>query len=228
MRTLGSLLTLGLFVLAVGCGSSSGGGGTGGSGGHGGNLGLDGGGTGGGIDSGTGGANDAPISVWLDGGTGGIDSMGGGAVDTASGGEAGPVTCNYPSCVSAVLASCQPVGACVRQASATGVGTATCFENGVAVVSGVDTATFETTMTYKSAGKTCYSIAIAGISSGAPTYTFKDAAGVVLGGGGVNMTTGSLTFACAGGSNVDVGCGLTSLMALSGASATCATGVCAP
>lgn len=226
MRTLGSLLTLGLLALAVGCGSSSGGGGTGGSGGQGGTLGPDGGGgTGGSVDSGS--TNDVPISGGLDGGATGLDSAGV-ALDASGGGEAGTVTCNYPSCVSTLLASCQPAGTCVRQTNTTSVGTSTCFENGVSVVSATDTATFEMTMTYKSAGKTCYSIVIAGTASGAPTYTFKDAAGVVLGGGGVNLASGSLTFACAGGGNVDVGCGLTSLIALSGTSATCAAGACAP
>jgi hypothetical protein len=242
MRALGSLLTLGIFALAAGCGSSSGGGGTGGSG-QGGNIGIDGGGgigggdidatgAGGSIDApATGGDIDAPATGGIDGpATGGIDSPATGGIDgegiliDSSGG--GPMPCNYPSCAAAVVANCQPEGTCVRQAS--GLGAATCFSNGVSVVSGIDTTTLETTMTYKSAGKTCYSIAIAGMTTATPTYTFKDGAGVVLGGGGVDMTTGTLTFACAGGTNVDLGCSLATLIAASGATASCSTGVCTP
>ena len=105
---------------------------------------------------------------------------------------------------------------------------ASCFSNGIKVVQGLDPTTKESQITYKNGDTICYSI---GITLGTPTgFTIKSAAGVALGSGTVDTTTGAMSFSCTGGAPIvlNSACSVTSLISASGATATCTDGVCAP
>lgn len=193
MRTSATLVTLGIFALAVGCGGSS-------SNGDGGS---------GGIISGNGGML----------GGGGISGSGG-----AAGGASG--TCNYPTCLASLATTCAPSGTCTQQTDPTTYATNTCYSNGVKTISSVNLTTLAVTLTYKKGGSTCYSVDVAGISTGSLTMTFKNASGGTLGTGTMDAATNALTITCAGAQPVtlDAACDTSSF---AGAS-NCTTGTCTP
>jgi hypothetical protein len=237
MRTLGSLLTLSIFALAMSCGDSKGGGGTGGSGGQGGNIGIDGGGGSGGAIDGpvTGGVDgpvtgeiDAPVTAGIDGPvTGGIDAPVTGGIDAAPA-EAGIEACNLPACVASVFTTCQPAGTCVKQQDLATLSSASCFSNGIKIVQGLDAVTRQSIVTYKNGAATCYSVVI---TLGSPiSFAINDAAGVALGTGTVDVATNAMSFTCTNSAPVvlNSACNVATIVNASGASAACTDGVCAP
>jgi hypothetical protein len=214
MRTLGTLLTLGIFAAAVGCGSSDSKKPDSGV-----SPGVD----GAGIDAPATGGIDAPATGGIDAPVGGVDGPAG-LIDSSGGGT----TCNLPACAASLLTTCQPAGACVARSVDAGIGApkASCFANGVKLVTATDLTTFSTTYTYKNGNATCYSVAVTLASP--VSFTFKDATGVAIGSGSYDLTTGTVTFACTNSSPVvlNAACNVASLISVSAGS--CTDGACDP
>ena len=201
MRTIGTLLAVGILALAADCGGSSSTGVDGGGGAAGG---------GGGVAGGGGAA----------GGAGGLSGNGG-----AVGGGGSTGACNLPSCLNA-MQTCIPSGTCVEQANATTGATNDCYSNGVKVISAID-ASLNITSTVKNGATTCFSMSgsFSALLTGGG-LTLKNGSGATIGILSSDATTGATTITCTGASApviLNDACNLGS-----SASSSCTTGTCTP
>lgn len=191
MRELGMLVTLGLFAVVVGCGSSSSTGGTGG------NTAGTGTASAGGSSRGTnatpgGGSSGGTSTISAGGcvcaGTTATGVSGGGTVGTAAGGDGGSTgataiggsggdtgttssgtclcggasSCILPSCLQNLGADCVESGNCAMQTDLDTGNSTTCYANGITEVRTVDSTTGDRTMTLEKGSSICFSTAYNG------------------------------------------------------------------
>jgi hypothetical protein len=144
MRRLGTLLTVCLLSVAMGCGSSNSNGGTGGSGGG----------------SGTapkGGSSGGTSSAATGGSSGGSTAAGG-----SSGGGTGTSSCVLPSCLKNLGTDCVESGSCAMQTNLETASWNTCYANGIKEIVVNDVSTDDKTLTVKNGSSTCFSTAFNG------------------------------------------------------------------
>jgi len=160
--------------------------------------------------------------VWIFGCGSGGGTKEGGSVQTGA--------CDFPSCVSTLIGSCQPSGTCATQSDATLTTDNYCFSNGVTAVSHDDSASYGWTTTYKKNGATCYAVIEGDFYSTTSTFQIVDGSGAILGTGTSIIDTKAVRFACAGGAAITLnsGCDLTSITTAPLYKADCATGPCSP
>jgi hypothetical protein len=89
-------------------------------------------------------------------------------------------TCNSPSCLANLAATCEPAGTCVEQTDATTGTTAACYSNGVKEIQTVNLTSRAAVVTYKQGSTTCYSVEVGADSTGAIILTFKNASGATI------------------------------------------------
>jgi hypothetical protein len=155
-------------------------------------------------------------------------------------------SCGYPACYLDLLLPCMPEGACVEQTTTmcgatacptsstttpTGMTTSVCFDNGVKMLVDIDMSNplaVTANGTLKKGSAVCYTTVVGPYSQStvAPTATVKNAAGTTVATVVTDLTAGTETITCVGGSPVVVpmGCGGRP----DGGTSSCTKGICAP
>ena len=183
MRKLGILVTVCLFAVAMGCGSSNSNGGAGGSGGK----------------TGTTAAG---------GSTGGTSTT---AAGGSAGGGTGTSSCSLPNCLKNLGAGCVESGSCATQMNLESGSWNTCYDNGVKEIVVNDAITDDKTLTVKNGSSTCFSTAFNGndVYTCMGAVTVKDASGAAVASVTLDCSGAFYLATCTGSSEValDPSCG---------------------
>ena len=156
------------------------------------------------------------------GGGGGISGNGG--AGGGGGGAAG--SCNYPSCMASLAATCQPAGTCVEQVDSTTFASNVCYSNGVKMLTSINMTSGLINVAFKNGSSTCYTIEVsASATTGAETLTVKNASGAVIATGTRDTTGSTTTITCTGGAPVTLNAACQGSL---GSPSGCTTGTCAP
>jgi hypothetical protein len=222
MRKLEALVFVGLFSVAMGCGSNSG---TGTS--------PQGGRASGGAAA-TGGGNGGTSAAGGNGGTSASDGSGGTSAAGGSGGGTGTSACTLPNCLKNLGTDCAETGACTTQTDFATDSSNTCYANGVKEINVHDVTTDNRVLTVKNGNSTCFTTAYNGndVYVGMGSITVKDASGTTVASVRLDDQDNLYKVTCTGSQEVslDMSCKkvwpVSGLMGTGGSS--CTDGDCAP
>ena len=108
--------------------------------------------------------------------SGGANSQGGGATGGASN------TCPFPSCLTALSATCNPTGTCVIEENPETGSRSVAYPNGVTQASELNLTDYSTALTVRNGNKTCFTTTYIGndFLNGVGDLQLKDAAGAAV------------------------------------------------